>query len=231
MINELENSKIFEQLLSEFTKELRKISMNRNDDHNLIISLDLGTKEYLEFIKENRSANYLRSVLTSINKTIGHFEPQRIINTINLIEAEKFITRLRTETTKGYRTDFRNIRAMFSKFVDWGYISSNPFKKIKLPKRQKIRPTFITEKELHQICNEIELDIVRDFITLAFYTGLRLNELIHLKWQNIDFESRIITVGDEVDTTKNYQQRYVPMFEIVFEILSKIKKEQKHEQD
>ena len=62
---------------------------------------------------------------------------------------------------------------------------------------------------------------MRDITITAFYTGMRLNELMKLTWRNVDLTTRIITVGDEDFTTKGRNQRYIPICEEVLAILSK----------
>jgi len=53
----------------------------------------------------------------------------------------------------------------------------------------------------------------------AFGTGMRLNEIVNLRWKNVNLATRIITVGDEEFTTKGRNQRYIPISDEVFEIL------------
>ncbi|MDA2921623.1 tyrosine-type recombinase/integrase, partial [Desulfobacterota bacterium AH_259_B03_O07] len=44
-------------------------------------------------------------------------------------------------------------------------------------------------------------------ITTAFYSGLRLGELLKLTWKDIDFDKGYIFVRD----SKNYESRAVPL--------------------
>jgi len=48
---------------------------------------------------------------------------------------------------------------------------------------------------------------------------MRLNEIVNLRWKNVNLATRIITVGDEDFTTKGRNQRYIPISDEVFEIL------------
>ncbi len=50
---------------------------------------------------------------------------------------------------------------------------------------------------------------------------MRLNEIVNLKWCNIDFEKKLITVGDDEFTTKGRKVRFVPMNNEVESILLK----------
>jgi site-specific recombinase XerD len=48
---------------------------------------------------------------------------------------------------------------------------------------------------------------------------MRLDEIVNLKWKNIDLENRVITVGDDNFTTKGRNQRFIPMSEEAREVL------------
>ena len=66
-------------------------------------------------------------------------------------------------------------------------------------------------------------NVVRDVAVFAFGTGMRLNEIVNLRWKNVNLATRIITVGDEDFTTKGRNQRYIPISDEVFEVLTRIK--------
>ena len=109
---------------------------------------------------------------------------------------------------------------MFNKAVQWNYLSSNVFEKIKLPKRQAGKPSYITETELQKIINCGMPDIVSQFVITAFYTGCRLGELVNLRWENVNLKENIITIGDKNFTTKTRKQRIVPIHPRVAQVLS-----------
>ncbi|MHB8579913.1 MAG: tyrosine-type recombinase/integrase [Ignavibacteriaceae bacterium] len=66
-----------------------------------------------------------------------------------------------------------------------------------------------------------ENDVVRDVAVIGFYTGMRLNEIVNLKWKNVDLNNKIITVGDEEFTTKGKEQRFIPICDEAMEVLKR----------
>jgi integrase len=80
----------------------------------------------------------------------------------------------------------RTLKAAFSKAVQWNYIPENSFKKIKSPKVSKMFPAFISETELNLILDKTREDFLRDLFITGFYTGMRLGELVNMKWTWID---------------------------------------------
>ena len=64
----------------------------------------------------------------------------------------------------------------------------------------------------------------KNFITVAFFTGMRTGELLALKWEDIDFNSRKIVIRRTirhgiVGTTKTGKTRVIDMLDIVHEAL------------
>src|ERR1035438_3080506 len=80
---------------------------------------------------------------------------------------------------------FRTQKAAFSKAVDWDYISVNPFNKIKLPRFQKNKPQFINQGDLDIILSHVTSDQLKGIYQFAFFTGMRLSEIVNLKWNNV----------------------------------------------
>jgi integrase/recombinase XerD len=119
----------------------------------------------------------------------------------------------------------RTLKASFNKAIQWGYIDSNPFNNIKLPKSIKHIPEFIGVEELNKIIDLTDNLILKDIFVTAFYTGLRQSELINLKWNSIDFSNNIITVKNSDDfTTKSKKERIIPMNNIVIQLMKRLKK-------
>jgi site-specific recombinase XerD len=50
-----------------------------------------------------------------------------------------------------------------------------------------------------------------------------LDEIVNLRWKNVDLNGRIITVGDEEFTTKGRTQRFIPISEEAYEALLRVK--------
>ena len=189
-----------------------------------IVTLRVFAEEYKILIKNNRSSSYLRSITIALNHLLKYFGPQTAINNISLKDIESFIIFLQKQVKKGYRVYYRNLKAAFNKAKDWGYVNENYFTKIKLPKKQKLKPIFINSDELSEIIKKIDVNIVKDVVTFGFYTGMRLSEIVNLKWKNINLSAGTIMVGDEEFITKTRNQRFIPICDEVLEILiSKIK--------
>jgi len=209
--------------ISDIEKLRLLITLGDPKEKKDICSLKKFIEQYKEFAKANRSISYYNSIELSFIHLTNYFSDERSIDSIELQEFEKFVTFLQQKAKRGYEVYFRNLRAAFNKAKDWGYICTNNLARIKLPKRQKTVPQFISSNELYIITERIELELIKDFVKTAFYTGMRLSELENLRWKNVDLNTRIITVGDESFITKSRKQRFVPICDELFELLLKRK--------
>ncbi len=178
-----------------------------------VVTLRVFAEEYSNFIKQNRSAAYHTSVVLSLNHLTNFFGKQRSIQSIGLKDVENFLTHIQKKVSKGYRVYFRTLKSSFNKAIDWGYVKENYFIKVKLPKKQKVNPGFINSEQLTVISEQLKNEVIKDVVVFAFYTGMRLDEIVNMSWKNVDMAARIITVGDEDFTTKGRNQRYIPICE------------------
>lgn len=129
------------------------------------------------------------------------------------------------------------------------YIMKNPCVGVKLPSKDnfdKKDRRFLTDEEIQmfkdQACStqanfNIPKYVYGNIICLILYTGLRVGELSALKWRDIDFERKILSVNKAVvvvydystkpkkrtltvqDTTKSGKPRIIPLNKKAIEIL------------
>lgn len=86
------------------------------------------------------------------------------------------------------------LSAVFEEAKKSGIVPQNPMVGLKKPKPlPKNNPTPFSHEEIAKIlrCNDA---FVRDFATIAFFTGMRTGELLALAWDCIDFENDTIHV-------------------------------------
>ena len=180
------------------------------------LTLSQFKDEYAKFIKENYSKKYLTSVELSFRSLTSYINKDIYLSDLNNIMMEKFLLNVFSKSKYAANLYCRTLKAAMNKAITWNYISKNPFKGIKLPKIPKKYPTFILEKELNIIIDSIKERDIKDVITLAFFTGMRLSEIINLCWSAVDLKSGIITVqNNETFTTKSKRERIIPMHERV----------------
>lgn len=213
----------------EIERVIRKV-LTETDE---ITQIDYKNR-YYEYVKDSRPSSviitrgknkgrileqsYTRNVLYTLNKFIKH-TGNILIKDITLSIAEKFVISSFSKSKYAAALDFRILRAAFNKAVDWGFIVTNPFNKVKLPKIQKNPPQYITREQL-EIILEFIPEKLKDVFRFAFLTGIRLGELTNLIWKNINVKEQIIQIGDESFNTKSRKIRTIPICNEAAKILS-----------
>lgn len=91
----------------------------------------------------------------------------------------------------------RNIRAVLNTFFEDAMrdeiIDKNPVSKVKIPKIEKVEVKSFTLDEMKQIIEGAEGDL-KAFCALGFFTGMRSGEIIGLRWSDIDFKRKEISI-------------------------------------
>jgi len=184
------------------------------------LTLSQFKDEYTKFIKENYSKKYLTSVELSFRSLTSFLIKDTYLSELNNVMMEKFLLSVFSKSKYAANLYLRTLKAAINKAITWNYIGKNPLKGIKLPKIPKKYPAFISEKELNIIMDYIKERDIKDVITLAFFTGMRLSEIINLCWSAVDLKSGIIIVqNNEAFTTKSKRERIIPMHEKVRQVL------------
>jgi len=86
------------------------------------------------------------------------------------------------------------MKHMFNKAIEEGYLESNPVRKIKLfPEKENRIERVLTKDEEAQLMAHSS-GYLRTILIIALNTGMRLGEILNLKWDQVDFEAGKITV-------------------------------------
>lgn len=137
--------------------------------------------------------------------------------------------RLKTHQASTVINDLKCLSSMFNwirKQRDGGvrWIAENPCEDVEHPKRQPRKVVFPSTKEVKRLTRLLQKkgaeDIFRALGILGAYAGMRRMEIIKLRWECVDFESRtLIVIG------KSKHPRPVPMHPHVERVLRSLKRE------
>jgi len=142
----------------------------------------------------------------------------------------------KTETIKNYlrknlsdkksRSQARSISALksfFNYLVFEGLIKESPVSNIESPKLETKLPEVLTEDEVSQLIESIDLSHSfgqrnRTIIEVLYGTGIRVSELVNLKLSNIFFKENILKI-----TGKGNKERFVPLGRVASAEIKKYK--------
>ena len=177
--------------------ELERLKIEGPEDYKEIPTLEQLFEEYLELKKEVRAERYAeehRSVLKNYlfeirNKKVDQIKTYHLQRGINLA-----LERGRSpRTAHGIQ---QKTRPLFEYAVKQGYIETNPAKDLEVPKYDNSRNFTITLDKAKALYREIvnyEYEKERNIFIWLLH-GRRLNEVLSLEWQDIDFEAGTYTI-------------------------------------
>ncbi|MDD4363432.1 MAG: site-specific integrase, partial [Atribacterota bacterium] len=116
------------------------------------------------------------------------------------------------------------LRHLFNKAIEWGYLIKNPMQSVKLLKEPPGRTRYLRTEEIERLLDVIDTfseDIrsyLKPIVLIALNTGLRKREILQLRWKDIYFEKRKITVS----VTKTNEVRVIPMNETIYRELKEM---------
>ena len=95
-----------------------------------------------------------------------------------------------------------HLRCALSKILgaaeEWGYVSENPAAKTKLPRREgKAERRTLTPEEIRLLVSNLQ-EPARSLVLLLTATGLRIGELLALRWRNVDLKAGMLQVSETV---------------------------------
>lgn len=110
------------------------------------------------------------------------------------------------------------IRAILNKCVDeWDWLPKAP--KLSLYKEAKKRIRWLKPNEAQRLVQAFEnLPYMQHMIVFSLATGLRQNNVLNLKWEQIDLKRRIAWIYP--DETKNSQALGVPLNQLALQVLA-----------
>ena len=111
------------------------------------------------------------------------------------------------------------LKAMFSMAIRDGESDTNPVKAVKFFKEDNQKERILTSEEIQRLLAECNGHI-KPIVILALNTGMRLREVLYLKWSRIDFNRNIIIVTQ----TKSNKNRNIPMNGFVIKTIENIKR-------
>lgn len=111
------------------------------------------------------------------------------------------------------------IKHMYTKAIEWDLTDKNPAKPVKLLPEENERVRWLRQEEAERLVDNCSKHL-RPIVITALNTGMRYGEIIRLRWNEVDFDNRIITIL----RTKNKEIRKVPINDYLLETLVELKK-------
>lgn len=169
---------------------------------------------WLENYKTTVKPSTFENVRSKVEKmTEEHFKELKL-KKITVAYCQKVVIEL-SKSYVLYNHYLSVINRIFKYAVLMDILDSNPFDKVIKPKSRQIqrKGNFLTKEELKEFLKLAQTATLSYFFPLVHlmgYTGLRQGEALALKWSDIDFENKKITVNKTAVRIEGKQSLQTP---------------------
>lgn len=169
---------------------------------------------WLENYKTTVKPSTFENVKSKVEKmTEEHFKELKL-KKITVAYCQKIVIEL-SKSYVLYNHYLSVINRIFKYAVLMDVLNSNPFDKVIKPKSRQTqrKGNFLTKEELKEflkLAQNTSLSYFHPLVHLMSYTGLRQGEALALKWSDIDFENKRITVDKTAVRIKERQTLQTP---------------------
>lgn len=152
-------------------------------------------------IEKSTYANTISSYKTYIEPYLGNYMFASLDKNIINGWLTKLYKRGLSQNT--IHTTYARVKKVYNYFFESGELLVHPFKGVKMPKKGEPKVTHLTQKQMDDVLAAAhrdykEEDAMYAGIFLAFYAGLRRGEICGLRWNDIDFYKKMITVRSAI---------------------------------
>ena len=169
-----------------------------------------------QLIAAKRAANlrpvYLKSLRYYLNRFAKGRE-QRLLDSVTTEEVETFLRQFPSSNTRA--TWQNRINTLFAFAVRRDFIVRNPCDKLERIKVDRCAPLILTPSQSQQLLKLAPM-VCRPYVILGMFAGIRPEELLRLKWADVDLETLTVTVND----AKTRRRRIVPLHDKAVKLLA-----------
>jgi len=178
--------------------------------------------EYLEYAEASKSrSTYIADRCRIEGKLMPYFGDISLKQiTAQMVDDYKSIRVQQAAAPKTINNELDNLSNMIKMAVRWKYIDNNVASNVEKLKLVRNPPRFLRQNEIRRLSEAAKGYYIYPIIMTALHTGMRKSELLNLKWSDIDFDQRTITVQSKPDWhTKNYKSRILQMTPVLYDVL------------
>lgn len=189
-----------------------KLSKLKTEPSHYVSSGKVTVKELFEEwlnairfrVKDSTLANYRMKFNKHILPVFGGIQYEQLTSA----SVHKFIeSKINCHLSPKYVADIVVVFKCMAKYVSREHNYKNPLLNISMPQTPKKEMRLLSEDEQKKLClfASTNTDKTKLGVLLSYYTGLRIGELCGLKWSDIDFENKTLSVRRTVQriTEKN----------------------------
>ena len=198
------------KFVSEFKAYQKQLRTSRITQVQNINDLKTEILKYVSVNLQNSTCKIYNRVLNDMGRIIG----DKSISLINSRDIEHYKTVRSAEVSAStVNIDINTMKAIFNIAIRLGWTAYNPVKginKLSIPAKENLS---FTDEQLKLIIDNAD-EKMKDIILTGLLTGCRLEEIINLQWQDINFNEGILKIRNKDNfKTKTGKIRDIPITE------------------
>lgn len=221
----------------EYAKKVQEKVDKGRADRPRKITIQKFIKEHEKVMVGQVAYATLKDHLRALRLFEKHLGSQTELKRISPRDAESFVAaRLADDLSVGsVNKDIRTLKGIFNLAIEpRGYLTegTNPFAKIKQRKMASKPPRYISAEEFEKVFETAECLWWKVFLTLAYTSAGRRDELLNLTWANIDFENQNVCFFPKKHSKlilewepKDHESRIVPIPPETIQLLANLQVE------
>lgn len=159
-------------------------------------------KEWMLYFLENYKKNELKestysTYMTMYRKHIKDSEIGKVkIDKLTTNQLQKYYNK---KIDEGYNAKtVKHMHVLINSALEKGmqlkFINENVGRLVVMPKKKIYEAKVLSAVEVNKIVKEAKEEELYPIIVLTIYTGMRKGEVMALKWENVDFENKELTI-------------------------------------
>jgi integrase len=195
-----------------------------------------ASRKFVDFVRGDWEAVMLPTMKYATQKSYAYFIRVHLIPALGdfrlrEVGREPIQTLLNAKLAAGLAWEtVHHLQCALSKIlgtaVEWGYIEANPVRMTRLPRRRRTyTKAVLTPVQLKLLAARLP-EPSRSLVLLLMLTGLRIGELLALRWRNVDLTTGLVRVEETVyeghfdEPKSRHSVRLIPLGPLAVAMLS-----------
>jgi len=179
------------------------------------ITFNKLVEKFYEYTAVNNTPRTLAYHKDKLSKLCARYG-SRYVNNITVADIEEYkATRLKEVQAVSLNHEIKVLKKLYNHAVEWNYIESNPFAKLKALQEEAPRLRYLSLDEIDLLLNNVT-GTLRVIVNVALDTGMRKGEIFSLKWDDIDTNNLHI----HLPKTKTGKARDIPITAELLQLLN-----------
>lgn len=194
-------------------RALRRIERERLKEQRPVNGEDMTLDDACAAFLEAREGTVKDATLRAYKAAFALLRPVAGEMRVQLITAREIeayqssLVRARYES-RSVRSYMKAIGALLNWLVDVGLLTKNPASRVRPVRVTEKRRHFLTWEDAPRLITAVDSPEYQAGVGLAIYAGLRLGEILALRWENVDAEGSIIHIRNTIGwSTKSGKAR------------------------